>query len=252
MKRLLLSVLIVLFSYGGLSAQRRGGRGLVDRSHESLSYLVVSIGPEYCYSDTQGDLWYQMSFKNNDMSIGYRTTYSNNLGYKVTFNNSNFTGNDTGSKYARRYSYSSNVMQLSLQGEYSLKIGRHYYYRPTPNSIYGFAGAGMLRSNANLYIGSDYRDNYIYRSKNISPYIPFDISPFVHFGLGYQYNFNNNFVIGAEFNFKYAFSDYIDGFKPPTIDLNNGTKMVSKSNDVFGGISFTVSYLLGSAYLKRN
>ena len=252
MKRLLISVLIVLFSFGGLSAQKRGGRGLVDRSQESLSYLTLSVGPEYCFSDTQGDAWNQISINNNEISIGYRTTYANNFGYKAAFNYTNFTGNDEGYKGDRRYTYTSNVLQLSIQGEYSLKIGRHYYYRPTPNSIYGFAGAGMLRSNANLLIGNDHRDNYIYRSKNISPYIPFDISPFVHFGFGYQYNFNNNFLIGAEFNFRYAFSDYIDGFKPPTFDLNNGTKMVSKSNDVFGGISVTVSYLLGSAYLKRN
>jgi hypothetical protein len=257
MKRLLLSALIILFTFGGLSAQRRGGSGLVDRSQESESYLTFSVGPEYCFSDTQGDAWNQLSFNNNEMSIGYRTTYANSLGYKVAFSSSNFTGNDKGWVKDRRYTYSTNVLQLSLQGEYCVKIGRRYYYRPTPNSIYGFAGAGMLRSDANLELKSitkayDYRDDYSYKSRNVLPNIRFNYAPFVYFGMGYRYDLNNNFILGAEFNFKYAFTDYIDGFKPPTVVLVDGVRTVSKSNDVFGGISLTVSYLLGTAYLKRN
>ena len=252
MKRILLFVLIILFSFGGLVAQRRGGRGLVDRSQQSESYLVFTIGPEYCYSDTQGAILKQISLNNNDFSIGYRKTFANNLGYKFAFNYSNFSGNDDDSKYVRRYFYTSNVLQLSIQGEYSIKIGKRYYYRPTPNSIYGFAGAGMLKSAADLKIGNDYRGNYIYKTKNVTPFVQSDYAPFVHFGFGYQYNLNNNFIIGGEINCRYAFSDYIDGFKPPTIETYNGKKAVSKSNDVMGGISFSVSYLLGSAYLKRN
>jgi len=252
MKRFLLCVLIVLFSFGGLHAQVRGGyRGLIDERSESKHFVTLSFGPEYCFSDTQGDAWNQLNINNNEISIGYRTTFANSFGYKAAFNYSNFSGNDIGSKYARRYTYTSNVLQLSLQGEYNIKIGREYYNRPTPNSIYFFMGAGMLRSNANLNINGDYRDNYQYKSRNVSPFVPFDYAPFAHFGMGYQYNFNNNFMIGAEVNFRYAFSDYIDGFKPNTLVLPTGT-FVSKSNDVFGGISFTVSYLLGFSYMKRN
>jgi len=242
MRRLLLSVLIVSFFLEGLQAQR--GRGLVDKNDESQSYLSLSLGPEYCWSDEQGSLFNQISLKDNDISIGYRTTYANNLGYKLAFSYSNFTGNDNGSKYVRNYSYSSSVLQLALQAEYFIKIGRRYYYKPTPNAIYFFVGAGVLRCNANLNTNNDIRGNYIYKPISYAPVIPV--------GFGYQYNFNNNFLLGAEFNARYPFSDYIDGFKPPLVILKNGVKSVSKSNDVMGGFSITFTYLLGFSYLKRN
>ena len=243
MRRLLLSVLIFSFFLGGLQAQR--GRGLVDKSDESQSYLSVSLGPEYCLSDTQTPLLHQLSLSDNDFTLGYRTTYANNLGYKLAFSYSSFTGNDNWAKdIERRYSYTSGVMQLALQGEYFIRIGRRYYYKPTPSAIYFFVGVGVLRSNADLNTNNDIRGNYTYKPISYAPVIPI--------GFGYQYNFNNNFLLGAEFNARYPFSDYIDGFKPPLEILKNGVKTVSKSNDVIGGFSITFTYLLGFNYLKRN
>ena len=240
-----------MFSFSVLLAQRSGGRGLVDRSQESEKYLVISFGPEYCYSDEQGTVSKQISLNNNDFSIGFRKIFASNFGYKFAFNYSNFSGNDDDSKYVRRYSYTSNVMQLSFQAEYSLDIGRKHYNRPTPNSIYGFTGGGILRSTADLNINGDYRGNYIYRTKSVTPFQQSGYAPLVLVGLGYRYNLNNNFVIGGEINCRFPFSDYIDGFKPPTHETVNGKTTVSKSNDVMGGISFTVSYFLGASYMKR-
>ena len=235
MKRLLLSVLIISFFFGELQAQR--GRGLVDRSEESQSFITLSLGPEYCQSDVQGSIFNPISLNNNDLTFGYRTTFANNLGYKIAFSTSNFSGQDNSSIYKRRYSYTSNVIQLALQAEYFIKIGREYYYKPTPNAIYFFLGAGYLKSNANLNLGSSGKlGKYFYKPISYAAVIPF--------GIGYQYNFNNNFLLGAEFNARYPFSDYIDGFKPPNT--------FSKSNDVMGGISITLTYLLGFQYLKRN
>jgi hypothetical protein len=242
MKRLLIFFMIVLSIFDGLDAQQRGGRGLVDRSQESDSYLTISIGPEYCESDTEGQLWNQVPLIGSnankglfdyDVSIGYRTTFANNLGYKVAFSYSSFGGNDIGSKYPRRYDYNSNVLQLAIQGEYTVKIGHQYYYKATPNSIYVFLGAGVLRADANL--NYNVLAHYVYGKNTIAPVIPL--------GLGYQHNFNNNFLIGIEFNGRYPFTDLIDGFKPPYPE--------SKSNDIMGGVSFTISYLLGQPYLSR-
>jgi hypothetical protein len=235
--------MIVLSIFGGLNAQQRGSRGLVDRNMESNSYLTFSFGPEYCQSDTEGTLWNQIPFFGRDAnkglfdfdaSVGYRTTYANNLGYKVAFNFSSFGGNDIGSKYARRYEYGSSVMQLAIQGEYSVKIGRQYYYKATPNSVYIFMGVGVLDANANL--NYNILAHYKYGKNTIAPVFPF--------GFGYQYNFNNNFLIGVEFNGRYPLTDLIDGFKPPYPE--------SKSNDIMGGVSFTISYFLGANYLRRN
>lgn len=241
-KSLLLSVLILLIFSGSIYAQG-GRRGLVDKSDESQSYLTISLGPEYCESDEQGSLSNQINLNNNDFSIGIRKLYSNNFAYKFVFNFSNFSGNDEGYLGNRVYTFTSNVMQLALQGEYHIKIGRAYYYKPTANSIYVFLGVGVLRSNATLNTNNDVRGNYIYKPISYAPVFPA--------GLGYQYNMNNGFLIGGEFNLRYPISDYIDGFKPPTVTINGNTT-VSKSNDILGGFSFTLTWLLGSDYLRRN
>lgn len=242
MNRLILCFMFFLFIFDGLHAQQRGGRGLVDRSQESDSYLTFSFGPEYCQSDTEGKFWNQIPLVgvnankglfDYDLSAGYRATYANNLGYKVAFNFSSFGGNDIGSKYPRRYEYYSNVMQLAIQGEYSIKIGRQYFYKQTPNSVYIFLGAGLLYADANL--NYNVLGHYEYAKNTIAPVFPA--------GFGYQHNFNNNFLIGVEFNVRYPLTDFIDGFKPPYPE--------SKSNDVMGGVSFTISYLIGEPYLRR-
>jgi len=240
-KRLLLPVLFFMFLNAGLHAQR--GSGLVDKSRETTSYLIFSAGPEYCFADTQNKPSVKFNLDNTDLSLGFRKIFSNNFAYKVSFNYSHFMGNDSGYIKKRKYGYSSKVLQFAIQGEYHIKIGPAYYYKPTPNSIYLFLGIGGMRSNLDyLHTNNDIRTDYIYHTSYISPVIPF--------GFGYQYNFNNNFLIGAEFNARYPFFDYIDGFKPPKVDLE-GTKSGSLSNDVMSGFSITLSYLLGNEYLKR-
>lgn len=225
------------------------GSGLINRNNLSLDYLTVSIGPEYCFSDIQGSFDKQISLKDHDISFGFRKTFSNDFGYKVAFNYSNFAGKDSNddndASIVRNYSYTSSVMQLAIQGEYSLKIGSGNYNHPAANSIYVFLGAGVLRSDAKLNLNSQLpRDNYIYKPVYYAPVIPL--------GIGYQYDFDNGFLMGAEFNFRYPFSDYIDGFKPPTVVLQNGKTTVSRSNDVMGGLSITFSYLIGTEYLNRH
>ena len=226
-----------MFFIGGLQAQR--GRGLVDKSDESQNYLTFSIGPSYCLADTYGSPLNEPPLENYDLSVGFRKVFANNLGYKFAFNYSNYTGDDDPKA---RASFKSHVMQLSLQGEYHIKIGRAYYYKPTANSIYGFLGIGYLNSNSNLTKVSELIiNNY-----------PAVVFPF---GIGYQYNIKEKFLIGAEFNARYPLSDYIEGFSPVILDKithkpnpNNG----SQFNDVMGGFSITLTWLLGSEYLKRN
>jgi len=244
MKRLSLSVLILLFFFIELNAQRRS-RGLVDESKETQSYLLFSVGPEFCFADPTGSPFSQSVLKNYNLSLGYRKLFPNNFGYRLELSYLNLTGKDNESlNNVRRYSFDTKALKASVMGEYSIIIGRRYYYRSTPTIIYGFLGMGFLRSNANLnYYPANPTAHYTYRKIYNCPVIPF--------GGGYRYNFNNGFLMGIEINYNFPFSDYIDGFKPPLVTSNNGTKMVSKSNDIFGGISFTLSYLLGAEYLNR-
>ena len=244
MKRLILSVLILFNFFLVLHAQRRS-RGLVDESRETQSYLFLSIGPEFCFADPTASPYSQSLLKNNNFTFGYRKLYPNNFGYKFEVSYMNFTGKDTVSlTNTRRYSFNSQVLKAALMGEYSIILGRRYYYRSTPSLIYGFLGIGMLRSIADLnYDPANPIAHYTYKRTYNCPVIPF--------GGGYRYNFNNGFLLGFEINYNFPFSDYMDGFKPPTKKLVDGTRTVSKSNDIFGGISLTFSYLLGSEYLNR-
>ncbi|MDP4238211.1 MAG: hypothetical protein Q8904_01905 [Bacteroidota bacterium] len=230
MKRLFLSVLFVLLLLDGLEAQRRNG--LIGRRNTSEEYIIFSLGPDYCFADTKGSPFNESPLNNMDVSLGFRQRFSGDfgpgiLGYKAALNYSNFTGTD-GSYVQRGYSFKTNVLQLAVQGEYTYQFGKRYS-RSTPNAIYGFIGAGVLRSNASLagLNPNNYpKNNYRYKPTYIAPVIPY--------GFGYQYDLQNGFYIGAEFCWRYTLSDYIDGFKPPYPD--------SKSNDVMDGFSITVGY----------
>ena len=244
MKRLSLSVLILLFFFIELNAQRRG-RGLVDESREIQSYVFFSVGPEFCFADPSGSPFSQSVLKNYNLSLGYRKLLYNNLGYRLELSYLNLTGNDNVSlNSTRRYSFNTNALKASVIGEYSIIIGQRYYYRSTPNIIYGFLGVGMLSSNADLNYDPAYPiAHYTYKKIYTCPVIPF--------GGGYRYNFNNDFLMGVEINYNFPFSDYLDGFKPPMKKSVAGTRMVSKNNDIFSGISFTFSYLLRAGYQSR-
>ena len=235
-KRQLLFAFIFMFLNAGLHAQR--GRGLVDKSDETMSYISLSVGPSFCFADTKKSALSQPISSNYDFSLGYRKWFPSNFGYKFAFNYSNYSGYDTLSiSSTRKYNFSTRVIQLALQAEYHIRIGRVYYYKPTPNSIYLFLGAGVMKSNANLITN---QPNAHYKFKintdNYAPVIPF--------GFGYQYNLKDKFLIGAEMNWKFPLTDLVDGFSPPYPE--------SKSNDIMGGFSVTLTYLLGFEYLKRN
>ena len=233
MKKQLLSGLIILLFIGEICAQR-GRRGLVDNSGMSYNYLTLNLGPAYCFADTKAYPLTQSILSNWDLSLGYRKSYSNNLGFKIAMDYSNFTGTDEGTISKRGYSFTSNVLQISGQAEYSILIGKL-----SPNSIYAFIGAGILKSNAKL----TYDITKVDISKARYLYQPVTIAPVIPFGAGYQYDFDNGFLIGAEMTWRLPISDTIDGFSPPSSN--------SKSNDVIIGFSLTMSYLLDSENLNR-
>lgn len=226
MKKILLTFLLVLLFSAGMEAQRRNG--LISRRGNSNGSLVLSIGPNYSFADPDcskgffGPMLNQSLLSNYDISIGFRQTFSNDIGYKASISYDNFTGEDI--KNPRGYSFVTSAYQFNVQGEYSYNWGKRYG-RSTPNALYGFLGLGALYSIADLKYSS-YNGSYIHKPKHLSPVIPY--------GFGYQYNFNTNYYIGAELKMVYTFSDYIDGFMPPTPQSN--------SNDIINGFSITLAY----------
>jgi len=192
--------------------------------NETTSTIILSLGPAYCSADTKESPIKQNILNNKDITLGFRMKFPNNFGCRTTFSYITFTGSDGASK-SRSYSFSSKAWQLSVVAEYAISIGRSYISEPSRNSVYFFIGMGLLNCIPKL----DYynRANYQYKTDaNISPIIPL--------GFGYQHDFNNNFQIGVEYNLRWSFSDYLDGFKPPYPE--------SKSRDMLQGFSITLGY----------
>lgn len=226
MKKILLSIFLVMLTFSGLQAQRRNG--LIGRRTQSIGSLVFTFGPSYSFADPDcskgifGTVVNQNMFKNQNFSFGYRNIISNDFGYKISLRYDHFTGNDI--KTARNYSFATNAFQLGGQGEYYYHFGQRFRSR-WPNTLYGFLGLGVMASDAALNTPIRYT-YYKYRQRDVTPVIPY--------GVGYKYDIDSQFSIGAEIGLMYTFSDYLDGFKPRQ----------SKSNDVLEGFSLTASYTL--------
>lgn len=224
MKNGLICFLVILLFLPEVNAQRRNG--LIVRRLESAGSLILSVGPTYCIGDQYGfPLNKSLSggIHNIDVSLGFRHRFTGNYGYKATLSYNNFAGDDMGNP--RGFSFVSNEIQLTIQGEYAIFWGKKYG-RTTPHSLYGFAGFGIMNSKADLIYDPVKRGNAgdTYQATDTAPLIPF--------GMGYQYEINQKMSLGAEGTIQYTFSDFVEGFK---------TKK-STSNDVFMGLVFTFQY----------
>jgi hypothetical protein len=237
-RRLIVTFCIIVLVFSGLQAR---GRGLVrnQRNGESGS-LFFSMGPNYCFADPDcskgftGPVANQGMLENQDITFGYKQDFTDELGLKALISYENYTGSDI--KSPRNFSFKSTAFQFAVIGEYSyhFSLKRKYYSNNTPNRIYGFAGLSAMAINAKLnrpMIGGVYPyDTYGYTFK------PTSVAPVIPYGFGYSYQMSDEFAIGVEFIWRYTFSDYLDGFKPPLPS--------SISNDVMQGVSFTMAYKL--------
>ncbi len=227
MKKIILSIVLISTFSSGLKAELPNG--LINTNSDS--YFVISLGPNYCFSDANnskpilGPFYNQSPLQNWEVSVGYKKKFHNNIGYKVGLSMDNFTGNDMPIPNASRsYSFQSNLIQLTVQGEYSIIFETDCFCKD-PNYLYGFTGTGLMASNANLNTSNLIIGTYKYK-KN-------DIAPVVFLGIGYLYHFSNKLAIGAEYKIEYPFSDYIDGFKPPF--------PISTFNDLIQGFSVSLN-----------
>jgi hypothetical protein len=229
MKKILLSIFLLILVFFAAQAQRRNG--LIGHRTQSSGSLVFTLGPNYSFADPDcskgvfGPVINQDFFQNQSVTFGYRYTFSDDFGYKVALGYDHFTGEDL--KTGRDFVFKTNAFQLSGQGEYYYHFGKKFRRR-WPNSVYGFLGVGVMASNAQLDRPATGNRDYKYRQNDVTPVVPY--------GIGYKYDIDYQFSVGAEFSWRYTFSDYLDGFKPPYPS--------SKSNDVLQGLLLTLSYKL--------
>lgn len=227
MGKLLLSILLITIFHVELKAQRTNG--FLGKKSASNGTILFSIGAEYGFTDTKEPPLDQSLATNWDISLGFRQKLFQNFGYKALINTTNISGSD-GIYSARSFSFSSRIWQMAVQAEYAINFKLNSKQSTQPNSIYLFLGAGLLNSSADLKYKAS-RSDYIYETRKNNQ---FAVSPFRPIGLGYQYDCGNNLSVGIEYNFKYTFSDYMDGFKPP--------QSSSRCNDSLEGLSFVVGY----------
>lgn len=219
MKKLILSVFIVLLIFSEVDAQRRNG--LIRRRVDNSGSVILSLGPSFAFTDTHGSPL--MYLNQGNISLGFRYKFPGSWSVKGNLGIYHFSGDD--GDYVRNYDFTSTMYLFSTQAEYSYTFGRRYG-RSKPNTVYGFLGTGVMYAESNLNRNGNANNLYTYKPSVIVPVIPY--------GVGYQYDINSAFFIGAELNFGYLFTDYLDGFKPPSPS--------SSSNDVFEGLSLTIGY----------
>ncbi len=183
-------------------------------------------------------------------SFNFHARYKINSAFsaKIAFVLGNGHGDYVTSGLLRQRSYKSTFGELSGQIEYYLfqelrsRSSRSYagYHRLGMLNNYNvfatylFIGGGVTYS----YSTHEYQEVWIerddYRSGgNIIPVIPF--------GIGVKYIIDDHWVVAAELGYRYAFSDYVDGYKQT---LN------SESNDVYYVFNLSVIYRLRTT--RRN
>ena len=199
------------------------------------SVMLSTVGPAFCFGDVGGSPKEQILLGSNDfvlsktrylVALGIQQALPSNLVIKATTLFGSFAGTDAGSRHAcRGYSFQTNVLEFSVQGEY-IFYGGPYSKSLTPHAFYVFAGAGIMTSHAKFSTtpGIGLRDEDMEKSTATAPVFPF--------GLGYQYRVSDKLTAGVEFGWHSILSDYVDGV----------TTKHSKNNDVLAMLTFTIAY----------
>lgn len=209
-------------------------------------HVGAGFGPTQVFGDIGGaadeNNWYGLK----DLSIDETSlAYHINAGFKIDNRfavKSNLTyasgkGSDAGTPNERGRSYKVNFIEFSGQAEYyflsedpRLRSAAVFDKKGMINnfstiSAYGFAGLGLTYSMASHEKGTYMPDADSYKETNLAPVIPF--------GVGVKYVIDKRWFIGAEFGYRWAMNDYIEGYS----QLKG-----SKHNDMYYFLLLTANY----------
>jgi len=166
-------------------------------------------------------------------NLKYRITQTLNI--RLSFSSGLLHATDIrGSNENRGFSSSTLIFEPSLIGEfYFIKNKAEDSYLFTKGDkpgLYGFlksldfyvfTGIGGLGYSVN---GNNALEKSGIKSGGFTPVIPV--------GVGSTLIFSPNFNFGVELNYRYSFSDHLDGY----------TSQYSSSNDVYYFLNFTITY----------
>lgn len=206
--------------------------------HDNMSMFSFGIGPTYLFGDIGGkqsgflgrnDLI--LSSTRFDVMIAYRYLFADYFGVKGNLVYGNYYGEDVGTSLAERnYTFSSNSIELSVQGEYFV-FGGPLSVRSTPHALYLSVGGGVVIHAAQVD-GLFRRFDQINSGTLVSPVLPLSI--------GYEYYVGNGFLVGAQYNFRVFFTDFLDGISTSS----------SKYDDFTSSFNLVVScFFLISSFL---
>lgn len=252
-----LSFLLVVVVVSHLSvAQSRNGLYKFSLPGKS-SIVLTGIGPSYLFGDVGGNKDSKGLFAKTDFnvaqtkymfSLNYRYVFQNNIGFKTSALFGKFEGTDTDSRNGTRgFDFSTNLTILALHIEYNIIGGENAEYG-TPHKLYAFAGVGAMIADVDFNsskakrLTDSHAPNTVlttvgtgYNAKMVS------VSPAFPIGVGYEYELNSNFSIGAEYVLHASFSDYLDGV----------TTSYSKNKDYLMNLDLTFTYKFGSSRANR-
>lgn len=160
-------------------------------------------------------------------SVAVYTRYKPNerLGLRANLSASMIRGNDRWSPEIevvnRGKSFTNNIYELAVVGEYYLPKG---FKKPKQDfrfnwlDFYVFAGAAGFYHDPMVFgpIIDEY-DRKLLESDDVVKNFQFAIP----MGLGLKWNIASEWTIGLDFNFRYTFFDYLDGFRRPYSDRND-------------------------------
>lgn len=188
-----------------------------------------------------------IKFDETSLAVGGYARYKINtlFSVKANLNYGRGKGTDLNSRNDRGRSYKANFFEFSGQYEYYFlseeprrrsaamfnKNGMINNYSSI--SAYAFIGVGVTYSILQHEKGTYAPAIDDYKSTNIAPVIPF--------GVGAKYVIDEQWFIGAEFGYRYALSDYVEGYKQT---------QSSEFNDIYYFFMFTANYRLKTT--RRN
>lgn len=142
----------------------------------------------------------------------------------------------------RGKSFSNTIYEASLLGEFYLprsitNVKRDFRYFWL--DLYFFSGVNVFYHDPKLTgpVIDDY-DEVIINASNL--YNNYQMA--IPIGAGLSVNLYNRWIIGLDFNFRYTFFDYLDGFRRP----------YSNRNDYYFNGNFNVGYIISSKPRRSN
>lgn len=241
--------IIVIFAFFFLTIFRvdaQSRNGLYGFSEPGTSSIVLTgLGPGFLFGDLGGSIksgfLKDFEFENSKamISLNYRYMFPNNVGFKVNAVYGKYKHSDKGSRNGNR-NYNSNIDLgiLGMHFEYNLWGGQYADY-PSDHTGYLFAGFGVLYSVSKIWT-TDHIINKRFLGKNIVSYEynnahTYTVAPVIPIGFGYEYEFDSNWAVGAEYILHMPLTDYVDGVSPSG----------SKSKDYLMSLSMTMTYKFG-------